>query len=116
MTPLIALLALLAEICLVIGQLLIKRAMILTNTPPTPKPRFTLIFSLGIATLSLYFFLWIGLMQNKNLLLSQQYAFDALAPVLLVLATTLFLKEKISKRAFAGIALISLGLLLIALP
>jgi uncharacterized membrane protein len=62
-----------------------------------------------------YFFLWVGLMQNRGLRLSQQYAFDALAPVLLVLLAAVFLGERLGVRAWVGIGLISGGLVMISL-
>ena len=54
-------------------------------------------------------------MQHRALPLSQQYAFDALAPVLLVLLAVLFLGERLGLRAWIGIALITTGLIVISL-
>ena len=114
MTPLLFVVALCAELLLVAGQLIIKRAMMMTNRPSLPKTIFTGTFLAGIVALAAYFFLWIGLMQNRNLQLSQQYAFDALAPMLLVLTAAVFLKERLTARAWVGIGLISTGLMLIS--
>jgi drug/metabolite transporter (DMT)-like permease len=113
MTPLIAAGATVAQFFMVGGQLFMKRSMMLTHRQPVPRQKFAALFALGILGLTLYFLLWIGLMQYVEI--SRLYPFDALAPVLLVVATTLFLKEKLTPRAWLGITLIVTGLVLISL-
>jgi drug/metabolite transporter (DMT)-like permease len=115
MTPLLFGIALVAEVLLVWGQFLVKRAMVLTNGPRVPKGRFAVMFGSAIVALSGYFFLWLGLMQNRGLRLSQQYAFDALAPVMLVLVAVIFFEERLTLRGWVGVGLISGGLVMISM-
>jgi uncharacterized membrane protein len=115
MTPLIFATAITAEVFLTAGQLVTKRSMMLTNRRRIPYGRFLAIFIPGVAAIAIYFFLWLGLMQKINFNLSQQYAFDTVAQVLLVLAAVLFLHERLNVRSWLGIFLICVGIVLISL-
>lgn len=64
-------------------------------------------FAGGIGAMTLWFMLWLGLMQK--LPLSMLFPFEALASILLALAASWLLRERVSLRAWLGIALIALG-------
>jgi uncharacterized membrane protein len=112
MTLAILLPCLSSQLCLAGGQLLIKQAMNATHFSPTPWPNVLSRFSLGILSLTSWFFLWLGLLQKKDL--SFVFPFEGISPVLIVVGGSLFLKEKIVPRSWLGIGLISLGLVLVS--
>ncbi len=99
--------ALASQLCLVTGQILMKQAMNETNLTPVSWAKFTARFVPGVAALSAWFFLWGGLLQRADL--SYLFPFEGLSPVLVVLAAALILKERLTPRAWVGIALIGVG-------
>lgn len=109
----VLLLALIAsQLCLVSGELLMKRAMDLTNATPIPWRRFIPRFLPAIACMSGWFFLWGGILQRADL--SFVYPFEGLSPILVMLGAAIFLKEKLTLRTWIGIALISAGVALVS--
>lgn len=100
MTALAFGIALLSQLFLICGQLLLKRAMHFT-----PIRIRTLVG--GIALLSVWFFLWLGLLADWDL--SRLFPFEGLNPVLVVFGAWLFLKERVPLLGWIGIGLISLG-------
>jgi len=112
MTASLLLLCLLSQFCLVTGQLLLKHAMNETNRTPIPWRRVISRFSLGIAALSSWFFLWAGLLQRKDL--SYIYPFEGISPALILIGAWLFLREKITLQSCIGIGLIGVGIALIS--
>ena len=110
MSPLAISLAILSQVFQVVGQIFIKHAM-----EHSEKVRWTktaLRLAPGIVGLSIWFFLWVGLLESWDL--KSIYPFQGLAPVLLVLAAMLFLKERLTLPAGIGVALITLGVVLVA--
>jgi drug/metabolite transporter (DMT)-like permease len=103
---------LLAECAIVLGQLLLKRAMVPSAARGAEGQR-VFFFILSIIIQALYFFLWLGLLQNYPL--SSVYPFDAAGPVLLVLVGVLILHERLSSRAWVAITCVIAGLALISL-
>lgn len=112
MTPAILLLCCASQVCLVTGQLLTKHAMNAVNLSPVPWAKVSGRFALGIMALTLWFFLWVGLLQKKDL--SYIYPFEGISPVLIVAGATAFLKEKPRPRAWLGIGLIAAGIMLVS--
>jgi len=112
MTPSILALCLASQFCLVTGQLLTKHAMNATNLSPIPWPRVLMRLTLGIIVLTGWFFIWAGLLQKKDL--SFVFPFEGISPVFIVLGASIFLKEKPTFKSWIGIALISLGIALVA--
>ena len=109
MKPLTIFLAVFCQFFLVAGQIFFKRAM--RETPmPRAKSRAYGELGLGIAAMSVWFFIWIGLLENENL--SRVFPFEGLNPVLLVVASWLLLKERLSWNTGAGILLICVGIFL----
>ena len=98
--------ALLAQLFLVFGQLLLKRGM--RRTPIA-------IGSLGsgITLLAVWFFLWLGLLADWDV--SRLFPFEGLNPVLVVLGAWIFLKEHVPLLGWMGIGLISLGVVLVSI-
>ena len=104
MTALAVLLASVSQLFLVAGQLLLKRGMRVTPV------RIGSIAG-GIALLSTWFFLWLGLLANWDL--SRLFPFEGLNPVLVVIGASLFLKERVPLLGWIGILLISAGVAIV---
>ena len=78
----------------------------------TTGPDGALWFTGGVATMTLGFFLWLGLMSQYDL--SYLYPFEGLHYILIVLAAAVFLKEKASLSLWLGVALISAGVVIVS--
>ena len=105
-------LILLSQVCLVAGQIFIKRAMNLTHFAPKPWGRIVPLFAAGLLAMTFCFFLWLGFLQKLDL--SHVFPFEGLSPVILVIGASVFLHEKIDARCWFGVALIALGVVLVA--
>src|SRR4029453_13712382 len=112
MSPLTLSLCLFCQVLIVAGNLLLKHAMSGTNEQQASPLRIGLWLSAGIALLALWFFLWLGLLSKLEL--SQLYAFEGMAPILLMVSAWLFLGEKVSLRGWIGVFMIGAGLTLVA--
>ena len=104
MTALAVVLASVSQLFLVGGQLLLKRGMRVTPV------RIGSIAG-GIALLSAWFFLWLGLLGKWEL--SRLFPFEGLNPVLVVIGASLFLKERVPPLGWIGILLISAGVAIV---
>jgi drug/metabolite transporter (DMT)-like permease len=107
MTARLLLLIILAQIALVSGQIFLKHGMNFTQTENMRYSPIIRNISAGILALTIWFLLWMGLMQKLDL--SYLYPFEGMSPVLLVIATCIILKEKLDLRSWAGVCLIALG-------
>ena len=105
MTPIAIGLALLCQLFLVSGQLMLKRGM-----GATPV-RIQWVVG-GIASLTVWFFAWMHLLRHWQL--SRIYPFEGLNPALIVIGSALFLHEHVNKTAWTGVLLISAGIAIIA--
>lgn len=99
------LLIFISTICGSVGQIFFKRGV-------KPLSAKNLFLWLGIAATTLYFFLWMAVLSLADVswalpLRSGQY-------LLVALMALLFLKEKISKKRWIGIALVTIGIFFIA--
>jgi len=112
-TLLTVVLVLLSQIAQVGGQVLLKRGM--SQVGKTPRRTGPIFWGLGggIVLLTVWFGLWMGLMQKLDL--SLLYPFQGLSPVLMVLAAGLFLRERAGWRTWLGVALITAGTVLVAI-
>ncbi len=110
MTGAIFALVALAEACNLAGQLFFKHAM--GGLWHHARGRAWLALGAGIAVMALGFFLWMGLLPKAAL--SQLYPFEALTRVLLLAAAGFCFREKITPQLWAGVALISAGIVLVA--
>jgi uncharacterized membrane protein len=112
MTTLTLFLVLLAQVTLVAGQIFLKHGMNATNLAEKPVGRIAGNLAAGIGMLTLWFLVWLGLLQKLDL--SFVYPFEGMSPVLLVIAAWLILKEKLSLRSWVGVLLIAIGTALVA--
>lgn len=106
-------LILFSQVALVAGQIIIKRAVNLTHCAPKPWAAILGAFAAGLALMTVCFFLWLGFLQKLQL--SHVFPFEGLSPALLVLGASVFLGERVGSRGWAGIALISAGIIIVSL-
>jgi len=99
-------LILLAQVSQVAGQVLLKQGM--TRT----AGRLSRVAA-GTAMLAFWFLAWLKLLQGLDL--SYLYPFEGLSLVLLVLASILFLGERLQGSTWMGLALIAAGMVLVGL-
>lgn len=111
MTALAVVLGVVCQFFNVGGQLLLKVAME-PRDGNAPMPRRALAFGGGIACLAGWFFLWVGLMANWDL--SRIIPFAGLNPALVAISAWLLLGEHISGKSWAGIALITVGVVVVS--
>ncbi len=105
MTAVAIALAIVCQLFLVGGQLLLKRAM---RKPPVKIPWL----AGGIAFLTAWFFLWLALLAKWDL--SRIYPFEGLNPALVVAGAAIYLRERVPVSAWIGIAMISAGVAVIS--
>jgi uncharacterized membrane protein len=97
------------QLFLVAGQVLLKHAMVANHA----TWRRTAIRLLpGIACMTVWFFLWLGLLEKWDL--SKVFPFEGLNPALLVVAAWLFLRERVTPATWVGIGLITAGIVLVS--
>lgn len=113
MTALSLALILLSQVSLVTGQIFMKRGMTLMNAVPRPTRRVAGFVAAGIGGMTGWFLIWLGLLQRLDL--SFLYPFQGISPVLMVLASMLFLRERPTWSLAFGVALIVSGTLLVGL-
>jgi drug/metabolite transporter (DMT)-like permease len=113
MTPFFAAVIAVCILCSVGGQVLLKKAMSLTNGDTWPVAKFIRIFAGGIAFMAVNFFLWQGLLSKFDL--NFLYPFEGLDRLVLVLAAAVFLKEKMTLTLWLGVMMITGGILLVSI-
>jgi uncharacterized membrane protein len=101
-----------ALITFVAGQLLFKRAMVASQNSGFGK-EFATFFVPGIVSMTVSFFLTLGLLQHFDL--SYLYPFQGLSVIIISVTAALLLKEKLTLRLTIGALLISLGVVLVSL-
>jgi drug/metabolite transporter (DMT)-like permease len=106
------LLLFIALISFVTGQFLFKHAMDNSHRSGFGGD-FLRFFIPGIASMTVSFFLTLGLLQHFDL--SFVYPFQGLSVILVSAAAAVILKEKVSAQLLFGALLISLGVLLVSL-
>ena len=107
MTVLAFALCIICQFFLLSGQLFFKHAMDPGQGKNSTRRMFKLL-GLGIVTQTIYFFLWLGLMENHPL--TRIYPFEGLNPVMLAILAWLVLKEKLPATAWIGLALVCVGI------
>jgi uncharacterized membrane protein len=100
-------------ITFVAGQLLLKKAMELTIQSHRNARRFTSFIVAGIASMTISFFLTLGLLQRFDL--SYLYPFQGLSVVIIALTAAVILHEKLTPQLLIGSLLISAGIVLVSL-
>lgn len=112
MTWLSLALILTALVTFVAGQLLLKRAMELSDEG-MGSWRFLRFLATGIAAMTVSFFLTLGLLRHFDL--SYLYPFQGLSVIIIALAASILLREKLTWRLAIGAGLITLGVVLVSL-
>lgn len=97
---------------LVAAQLVLKRAMELSAKDGLQGSRFISLIIVGIAFMTISFFLTLGLLQRFDL--SYLYPFQGLTVIFITAMAALVLKEKLNRRLIIGALLISAGIVLVS--
>ena len=101
-----------ALVTFVAGQLLFKHAMEASSASGFGRI-FARSFAPGIASMTVSFFITLGLLQRLDL--SYVYPFQGLSVIIITATAVFVLKEKVSLQLMIGAALISLGVALVSL-
>jgi uncharacterized membrane protein len=104
-------LVLCAMVAFVTGQLLFKHAM--QSSHQGFDRRFAKFFVPGVASMSISFFLTMGLLQRFDL--SWVYPFQGLSVIVISVLGGLVLKEKLTVPLVLGALLITIGVVLVSL-
>ena len=102
-----------SQLSLAAGQVCLKLAADTDMEIDGPNIRRTSWFVAGIASMSLWFFVWIHLMRVFDL--NRLFAFEGVSPLLVAVASALFLAEKITAQAWLASILLGIGIVLVAL-
>lgn len=102
----------LSQLALAAGEVLLKHASGSDHKPIAHGAVRASWYGAGIASMSIWFFIWIHLMRFFEL--NRLFAFEGGSPLLVACASALFLEEKITVRAWFASFLIALGITLVA--
>ena len=97
----------------VVAQLILKRCMVSTAQSGFRNLWFVSRVTLGIALMTISFFLTLGLLQRFDL--SYLYPFQGLSVIIISLMAAVMLKEKLTLQLTIGALLISTGIVLVSL-
>lgn len=100
-------------ITFVAGQLLLKKGMELTTHGNLGRHRFVSFLGGGILSMTISFFLTLGLLQRFDL--SYLYPFQGLSVILIAITAAITLGEKLTAQLAIGALLISVGIVLVSL-
>ena len=106
-------LILISLITFVAGQLLLKRAMESTIQSGYRNSRFISLLGFGIFSMTISFFLTLGLLQRYDL--SYLYPFQGLSVIIISIAAAILLREKLTLQLTMGALLITAGIVLVSL-
>jgi uncharacterized membrane protein len=114
--PAIAILLCIAcQTLIVAGQLFLKHAITSHGGIDSgPGRRGTAIrnFTIGIGCMTLWFFLWLGLLNQWDI--SKVFPFEGMNPALMAIGAWLVLKEKLPLSAWFGLALVCVGIAVVS--
>jgi len=102
----------LSQLALATGQVSLKHASGSDHKPIAHGPVRAGWYTVGITSMSIWFFLWLHLMRFFEL--NRLFAFEGVSPLLVACASALFLGEKITIRAWFASFLIAIGIALVA--
>jgi drug/metabolite transporter (DMT)-like permease len=102
----------LSQLALAAGEVCLKHASGSDHKPIAPRPTRAAWYGVGIASMSIWFFVWVHLMRFFEL--NRLFAFEGVSPLLVACASALFLNEKITVRAWVASFLIAFGIMLVA--
>ncbi len=103
-------LVIVSQIALVAAQIFLKQAMARREKNAS---RWVGRLVLGVATMTVWFLLWLGLMHEVAL--SKLMPLEGISPLLIVIGAAVVLGERLHARAWAGIALTCVGVVLVAM-
>ncbi len=103
-------LVLVSQLALVAGQIYLKRAM---SRREHRAPGWAGQMALGIASMTVWFLLWLGAMARVDL--SQLMPMEGISPLLIVIGAMIFLRERLDWRGWSGVALTCVGVVLVSL-
>jgi uncharacterized membrane protein len=106
-------LILVALLTFVTGQILLKHAMESTSRDGFRKSSVISLVGVGILSMTLSFFLTLGLLQRFDL--SYLYPFQGLSVIIISVMAAVVLKEKLTLRLTIGAVLITAGVVLVSL-
>jgi drug/metabolite transporter (DMT)-like permease len=101
-------LILISQLALVAGQLFLKHAM----TRREQDAPWIGLLVIGIATMTIWFLLWLGAMPRMDL--SKLMPMEGLSPLLIVIGAMSFLRERLDWRGWSGVALTCVGVVLVS--
>jgi undecaprenyl phosphate-alpha-L-ara4N flippase subunit ArnE len=113
MTLLVWLSIIVSQLALVAGQLYLKRAMSRRELGGERSRGWVGILGLGIATMTVWFLLWLGAMSQVDL--SKLMPLEGISPLLIVMGAAVFLGERLNWRGWAGVGLTCLGVFLVSM-
>jgi undecaprenyl phosphate-alpha-L-ara4N flippase subunit ArnE len=105
-------LIIISQIALVAGQIYLKHAMSRRERPGEASRGWIGLLVIGIATMTIWFLLWLGVMPHVEL--SKQMPMEGISPLLIVLGAAVFLRERLNTRGWAGVILTCVGVLLVS--
>ena len=97
----------------VAAQLILKRAMEFSATKGMRNADFVSRVAIGVALMTVSFFLTLGLLQRFDL--SYLYPFQGLSVIFITILAAVVLKEKLSARLTFGALLITAGIVLVSM-
>ena len=97
----------------VAAQLMLKRAMEFSATNGISSAYFVSRVAIGVALMTVSFFLTLGLLQRFDL--SYLYPFHGLSVIFIMILAGVVLKEKLSVRLTVGALLITAGIVLVSM-
>jgi uncharacterized membrane protein len=103
---------LISQLALVAGQIFLKRAMGRRELGDARARGWVGQLVIGIATMTVWFLLWLGLMARVDL--SQLMPLEGISPLLIVIGAMIFLGEKLTWRGWTGVALTCVGVVLVS--
>src|SRR5438128_905771 len=107
----------LSVVCVLASELLLKRGASNTANPASAcsfqNAGFVARLSAGILSMTISFFLTLGLLQHFDL--SYLYPFQGLSIIIISLLAALILKEKLTWQLTIGAVLITAGVVLVSL-
>jgi drug/metabolite transporter (DMT)-like permease len=103
-------LCIVCQLLIVVGQLLLKHAVGSQSNHKRPHPVRN--FVLAIGCLSIWFFLWLGLMGRWDL--SKLFPFEGLNPAMMAIGAWIVLKEKLPLTAWIGLILVCAGIAIVS--
>ena len=102
-------LVLISQLALVAGQIYLKHAM---TRREQGAPGWVSQLVIGIATMTVWFLLWLGAMARVDL--SKLMPMEGISPLLIVVGAMVFLREQLTWRGWSGVALTCVGVVLVS--